>query len=306
MVKGLTVSILLGALFFQGCASQAGFSESFPRRLTETQNVWYYRSRGNPGMSPFSNPGAVGYQDGLMSLQQVLDRLVYVSPLRGYSIKLAVVNDSKVNAHTDGSTIYLNSGLLTAFRYHDDLVASVMAHELGHILANHQLEGQKRGSSLSYLGYLTPALGILPYGNLYGSLAGTAVQQGAQMRQYSYDRLQENEADAIGVFLATDAGYNGMGLSQFFDYVGSSSFSTPRNLSIPTSLSSIPQSAAITLLSTSPLYQTHPRSAKRKEIVELVLKRKKGLITQEQLRKQSAWVADLYETLERKVPKTGR
>lgn len=298
--KRLLFSLILSAILIQGCASQSGFSNSLPQRLTQTQNVWYARSHGNPNMSLSVQSGTGDLQG---SLQQVLDRLVYVSPLRGYPIRLVVVPDPKVNAHTDGNAIYINSGLLTTFRYQDDLVASVMAHELGHILANHQPEGQKRSSSLSYLSYLTPALSALPYGSLYGSVASTALNQGVQIRQYSYGRLQENEADAIGVFIAADAGYNAMGLSQFLDYAGGSGFSAPKSISIPTSVGAIPESAFVTLLSSSPLYQTHPRSEKRKKIVELILQRKKGLITQAELQDESQWVADLYTALEMSKPK---
>lgn len=282
-------------MLVQGCASQSRFSSSFPQRLTQTQSVWYQRNHGNPNL-----PTSVS--DKPENLQQILDRLVYVSPLRGYPVQVFVVQDSHVNAHTDGIHIYIHSGLLAVFHDQTDLVASVLAHELGHILANHQAQGSKRNPALGYLTYLTPALGVLPYGGLYGSAAGAALREGIHMRQYSYDQLQENEADAIGVFLATDAGYNAVGLSQFLDYVGGSGLSAPRSLSIPTSFAAIPQSAVVTLLSTSPLYQTHPRSKKRKKIVELILQRKKGIISQETLQKKSSWAADLYAALERSKP----
>ena len=287
----------------QGCASQSHFSSSFPKRLTETQNLWRFRA---PAHGPSVPPpaGAPGPLVDGASLQQMMNQLVYVSPLRGYPVQVAVIPDDKINARTDGMTIYLNSGLLNAFSGHESLVASVLAHELGHILANHQPEGKARTSSLSYLGYLTPALGALPYGGLYGGLASTAIQQGIQIRQYSYDRLQENEADVIGVLIASEAGYDAMGLCQFFDYAGTHFFSKPKTVSIPTSVSAIPESVAVTLLSTSPLYRTHPASDKRKKIVELVLQRKKGSLTQAQLRKESRWAAAIYEQLERARPKS--
>ncbi len=288
-------------LFFQGCASQAGFSQSFPKRLTETQSTWYFQHHGNPQFSPSSpDPGLQGNGHGL---QPIMDRLVYASPLRGYSIPVAVLNDEKINAQTDGKTVYLNVGLLKAFYGHDDLVAAVCAHELGHILANHQTNNHKGGSALGYLNYLTPALNVVPYGGLYGSAAITAMQQGVNIHEYSYDRLQENEADAIGAILAADAGYNPLGLSQFLDYVGGSAFGVPKNISIPTSVGAIPQSALITVLSSSPLYKTHPPSKQRKEIIDLIIQRKKGLITHDELKKKSAWLADLYQSLELSRPR---
>jgi len=237
------------------------------------------------------------------NLQGVLNRLVYASPLRGASVPVSIVNDSKINAWTDGQQIYVSSGLLKAFQGNTDLVASVFAHELGHILANHEPQGRPRQSPLRYLSYFTPALSLLPYGNIYGSVAGTAVNQGVQMQNYAYDRIQENEADAIGVYVAAKAGYNAMGLSQFFDYLGGSGFGVPKNISIPTSLAAIPQSAVVTLLSTSPLYRSHPPSNERKKIVSLMIQRKLGLITQDALRKESAWLAEMYETLEQRSPK---
>lgn len=247
-------------------------------------------------------PAAVVPPDNPRNIQEMMDRIVYVSPLRGYPVRVMVVNDPKINAHTDGLTVYLNSGLLNIFMGHDDLVASVLAHELGHILANHQPEGKPRTSAWSYLSYLTPALNALPYGGFYSGIAGSAVREGVQIHLYSYDRHQENEADVIGAYLASEAGYNALGLCQFLDYAGRSGFSTPKTISIPTSVSAIPQSAAVMLLSSSPLYQTHPPSKKRKKNVELLLQRKKGLITQAEFRRKSGWAANIYEKLEKAKP----
>lgn len=281
------------------CASQRSFSKSFAKRLTLTQHVWHSRFPVDENAAaPVLTPGQRN-----IHVQDLLDQLVYASPLRGYPVKVKIIDDPKVNAVTDGMTLYLNRGLLELFQHHPDVIASVMAHELGHMLARHHEDRGSRGSSLKALSYLTPALGLLPYGGYYGSLAGTALQQGAHMQNYAYNRMQENEADAIGVFIARRAGYNAMGLGDFLDYAGGNAFGAPCQLPIPLSLQAIPQSAAVMLLSTSPLYRTHPPSSKRKKIVNLMTARSQGTLTQEALRRESRWLADLYEAMELRTPK---
>jgi len=293
-------------LLLPGCAAQSGFSRSFPKRLTEAQNEWHFRfgrSFNAQAALPAQSPAPPAAPLDAWHLQALLDRLVYVSPLRGYAVRVQVVNDPKLNAFTDGQTITITTGLMMVFQYREDVMASVMAHELGHILAHHLPDQKSRNIAMDYLSYLTPALSALPYGGYYSSAAGTAIREGAKVRRFSYDRLQETEADVIGVYLAAKAGYGGMGLSEFLDVAKSSGFGPPQSISIPTSLGTIPASAATLLLSTSPLYRIHPPSAKRKRIVELMQARCQGKLAQAELRKQSAWMADLYAALEMRSPK---
>lgn len=235
-------------------------------------------------------------------LQQILDRLVYVSPLRGYPVRAGIIADPKINAFTDGLTVFVNTGLLQAFQGNEDLVASVLAHELGHILGHHVPEENSRSSFLQTLSYLTPALGALPYGGLYGSAAGTALRQSSRIRDISYSRLQETEADILGVMISDRAGYNAYGLCDFFDVVSTSGFGRPLSIQVPLSVGAIPESAAVALLSASPLYRVHPPSKKRKEMVRLALQYRKGILPVQEVRRRSSWLADLAGNLERRLP----
>lgn len=241
--------------------------------------------------------------EGTQSLQGILDRLVAVSPLQGYPVRAVLLPDPQINAFTDGRRIFLTTGLVTVFQDRPDLIASVLAHELGHILGRHIPDSKSRVIMLEYLSYLTPALSALPYGGLYGQAAGTVVREGAKIRRFSYSRLQENEADAIGVFLAGEAGYQGIGLCGFFDAVTDSGWGRPRQFAVPVSVGAVPESALVTLLSTSPLYRVHPPSEKRKPWVELMAQRQRGEISGEELGEKSKWLERLYSTLKKRQPK---
>lgn len=302
-ILGGIALLTLGTLF--GCATQSGFSKSFSTRLTETQNEWRLRNGGNynaavPKVSKINVPRPLNGYD----LKTILDRLVYFSPLRGYPVQVGLVNDPKVNAFTDQNRIFITTGLLTTFQYSQDALAAVLAHELGHILAHHNPNQNKHGAWLETLSYATPALSVLPFGSLYGSAAGTAMREGAKVRKYSYSRLQENEADALGVLIATQAGYNPYGLSDFLDKTGGGSgFGMPQTVAIPTSIGAIPESAAVALLSASPLYRLHPPSSKRKQIVVWMDARSSGKISGEELKKKSAWLEKLYEAVKSQQPR---
>lgn len=292
-VFALAVSLVL-----IGCAgTQKQMAQSLSRRITTTQSEQRWASgfgrahSGGNALNQQGMPSGIGWQG-------VLDRLVYVSPLRGYPIRLAVIQDSNINAFTDGKSIAVSDSLLHAFQNDDSAVASVLAHELGHVLAQHHAESGT-SHALGFVPYLTPALAVVPF----GGWISMGVNESLRMGRASYNRHQENEADAIGVLLALKAGYDGRGLGDFLEYRKSSGFGRPANVSVPLSVGAIPQSAATTLLSTTPLYRQHPPSKKRQKYIELLAARFEGRMSSEELRKKAAWLEKIFQTLQERSPK---
>ncbi|MEY4668222.1 MAG: hypothetical protein RL518_921 [Pseudomonadota bacterium] len=143
---------------------------------------------------------------------KILSKILGATPRTGHWT--ATLIDSPVfNAMTaPGNYIYVYRGLLQSLP--DDEVAAVLAHEIGHRLAQHELEtsGETLGKALSVLA--TIAAG-----------AAVASQQGASPRDVEevmnatdkigsgfttlrYSKDKEREADQIGIFLLADAGIN--------------------------------------------------------------------------------------------------
>ncbi|MDB5310118.1 MAG: putative Peptidase Ste24p [Gemmataceae bacterium] len=127
-------------------------------------------------------------------VRRVVERLAHaaeIEPLQreiklrvqGYQFEwnVKVVRDSQANAFClPGGRIFVFTGILPVIGERDDALATVLAHEMAHALAHHASERVAREQQAG--------------GNF--------------LRGLSYDRMQESEADHIGVFIMTFAGYD--------------------------------------------------------------------------------------------------
>jgi len=110
------------------------------------------------------------------------------------------------------------SGLLLRMRNEAQL-AGVIAHESGHFLRKHQLrqwrDVRRKTDIFSFL-----AMGTGIAGGVSGVYAGDLVQLaqlGTILSLLKYNRTLEAEADAMGIRLLADAGYDPMAMSQTWE-----------------------------------------------------------------------------------------
>jgi metalloendopeptidase OMA1, mitochondrial len=129
--------------------------------------------------------------------------------LQGYRFdwEFNLLQSNQVNAFClPGGKVAVFTGLLRVAE-NDDALATVMAHEIAHALAHHASERLARAQMYEHaLQALNGSLGSLDpeqRERLIGLLGA-----GASVRSLAYDRQQESEADHIGIFLMTFAGYN--------------------------------------------------------------------------------------------------
>jgi predicted Zn-dependent protease len=131
---------------------------------------------------------------------------------KNYDWEYVVLQSKEVNAFClPGGKVAVFSGLLPVCEVNgklsEDLLATVMSHEISHALAHHASERIAREQMYEHaMNALNGALGGMDpetKKKLIGLLAA-----GASARSLSYDRAQESEADHIGIFLMTFAGYD--------------------------------------------------------------------------------------------------
>ncbi len=145
------------------------------------------------------DPGVVGYV-------QCVARAItsQVDPRTNWEV--TVFQDDSANAFAlPGGKIGVNSGLLQVAQNQDQL-ASVLGHEVAHVVAEHQ----NARISASYAAEATQSLlaALATSGENSGQilgLLGVGVQYGVLM---PYGRTQESEADLLGQRYMADAGFD--------------------------------------------------------------------------------------------------
>src|ERR1700722_6336927 len=129
---------------------------------------------------------------------------------------IKVIDSDVVNAFAlPGGFFYVNSGLILHADEESEL-AGVMAHEIAHVCARHGTK-QATKSQIAQLAMI-PAMIFIPY-----TLAGYALMQGMQfiipMAFLQFTRVDEREADYLGLEYMYKAGYDPNSFVSFFEKV---------------------------------------------------------------------------------------
>ncbi len=130
------------------------------------------------------------------------------------------VRDSGINAFAiPGGFVGTNADLILKTESESEL-AGVVAHEIGHVVQRHMArayQSQSRNSLTS----IAATLGAVLVGALTGSsdagLGLLAMAQGAAMQQQiNFTRMEEHEADRVGIGYLSSAGFDPQGMTGFF------------------------------------------------------------------------------------------
>ena len=119
-----------------------------------------------------------------------------------------LVEDEAINAFClPGGKVVVYTGILKMAK-NDDQLATVISHEIAHALARHGAERMSSSMVQQGIGAVgNIALGVTApqYQNLFNQTYGIGTQLGVML---PYGRMQESEADEIGIYLMSQAGYN--------------------------------------------------------------------------------------------------
>lgn len=136
----------------------------------------------------------------------------------GFVFEFFMVRDSTMNAFAlPGGYIGVNSGLVVASQSESEL-ASVMAHEVGHVTQRHIARMLSRGRQSSMLAMAAMVLAALAAKSSPGAAAGiTTMAAGAQQQNMlAFSRDAEREADRVGIDTLRQAGFDPTGMVAFF------------------------------------------------------------------------------------------
>jgi predicted Zn-dependent protease len=147
------------------------------------------------------------------NISRVVNRLVSASERPDIHYRVTILNSPAINAFAlPGGTLYVTRGLIALANDESEL-ASVLAHEMAHVIARHAAirEAQVRQAMIvsRVISDVVqdPDLGALALAKNKISLA-------------AFSRDQELEADAVGVGISARAGYDPYGASRFLATMG--------------------------------------------------------------------------------------
>lgn len=161
-------------------------------------------------------------RDYLNSVAAKLSAAASALYIGGYrpDFDLFAVRDPQINAFSlPGGFIGVNTGLILTTQTESEL-ASVLGHEMGHVLQRHISRMITAGEHGTYA-----ALAAMLFGVLAGVLAhsgdlGSAIAIGGQAyavdNQLRFSRSAEHEADRVGFLLLAGAGYDPYAMTTFF------------------------------------------------------------------------------------------
>ena len=137
-----------------------------------------------------------------------------------HKLSFFVVRDPSINAFAmPGGFIGVHTGLITRTTAESEL-GGVLAHEIGHVVQRH-IARALQADTRSSIATIASMLGAIIIGAATGNaeaLPGIiALGQGTAMQQQiNFTRMEEHEADRVGIGYLADAGFDPNGMAAFF------------------------------------------------------------------------------------------
>jgi len=149
-------------------------------------------------------------------IEQTVERLVAASERPDLHYKVTMLNSPSVNAFAlPTGQLYVTRGL-TALANDDSELASVLAHEMGHVIARHAEIREEQAKQADLVSRVVTDVVTDPE-------AGALALAKSKLALASFSRSQEFEADAIGIGIAARAGYDPYGAVRFLTSMGHNS-----------------------------------------------------------------------------------
>lgn len=204
-MKGILL-LLSAALFLTGCATTQSPTGRGQTLLFSQQEM---TQLGDSSFAQIKQQEKASQDRALNAyVSCVANRITQALPDQSLPWEVVVFDSEQVNAFAlPGGHIGVYTGLLNV-AVNSDQLATVIGHEVAHVLANHSNEqvsrAQMTGAGMQLADLALGAGGIADK-ELYMAALGLGVQVGYIL---PYGRSQESEADVIGVELMAKAGFD--------------------------------------------------------------------------------------------------
>jgi predicted Zn-dependent protease len=141
-------------------------------------------------------------------IEKTVDRLVAASERPDLKYKVTILNAPAINAFAlPNGQLYITRGLVALANDKAEL-ASVLAHEMGHVIARHAAIREEQAKQAAMISQVVNDV-------LSDPQTGALALAKSKLTLASFSRAQEFEADGIGVGISARAGFDPFGASRF-------------------------------------------------------------------------------------------
>jgi predicted Zn-dependent protease len=141
-------------------------------------------------------------------ISQMVDRLVAASERPNLKYEVTLLNSPAINAFAlPNGYLYVTRGLIVLANDKAEL-ASVLAHEMGHVIARHAAIREEQARQAALVSHVVSEV-------LSDPQMGALALAKSKLAMASFSRAQEFEADGIGVGISARAGFDPYGASRF-------------------------------------------------------------------------------------------
>ncbi|MES2279879.1 MAG: sel1 repeat family protein [Pseudomonadota bacterium] len=192
---------------------------SFCLPLNALAQIWPVRAMLDKVSSPYiqlrdKNGGTESVSRAwVQRVADVSERIapIYGLPVPGLYIEKQGGPNAYVTRGKNGIVMVMSIDMLKLVGHDDDLMASVIGHELGHVKAEHLTKGRDAQTAISLIGTFAGLLLDLDQAKKGVNTQGLGQQLGAAgsgLVNAKYSRDQEREADDLGIKNMAAAGFN--------------------------------------------------------------------------------------------------
>jgi len=150
------------------------------------------------------------YQDARVQkmVQDTVNRLTAASTRPDLKFRVTILNSPAVNAFAlPNGHLYITRGLVALANDQSEL-ASVLGHEMGHVIAHHAQIREEKARQAALISHVVSDV-------LSDPQMGALALAKSKLALASFSRAQEFEADAIGIKTSAHAGFDPYGAARF-------------------------------------------------------------------------------------------
>src|SRR4249919_2409757 len=141
-------------------------------------------------------------------IEKTVDRLVAASERPDLKYQVTILNSQAINAFSlPNGRLYVTRGLIALANDKAEL-ASVLSHEMGHVIAQHAAIREEQARQVAIISHVVNDV-------LSDPQVGALALAKSKLTLAAFSRAQEFEADGIGVGISARAGFDPFGASRF-------------------------------------------------------------------------------------------